>query len=172
MATTTTNGKAADVRQQAKQAFGFLPNLIDEMATHNPAAAETYLASNGAIEAGGLLSAAEQQVVILTISGYNDCHYCTKAHAAAGKGAGLDDDTIRALVEGGLPTDDRQRALARAAKRVLSKRGWLGDADLSRLETEGVSRGELYEIITLIGIKTMSNYINHIAHTEVDPQFS
>ena len=171
MATTTTNGKAADVRQQAKQAFGFVPNLIDEMATHNPAVAETYLASNGAIEAGGLLSAAEQQVVILTISGYNDCHYCTKAHAAAGKGAGLDDDTIRALVEGGLPTDDRQRALARAAKRVLSKRGWLGDADLSALETEGVARGELYEIITLIGIKTMSNYINHIAHTEVDPQF-
>ncbi|NBB85419.1 MAG: carboxymuconolactone decarboxylase family protein [Bacteroidetes bacterium] len=172
MATTTANGKATDVRQQAKQAFGFVPNLIDEMAAHNPAVAETYLASNGAIEAGGLLSPAEQQVVILAISGYNDCHYCTKAHAAAGKGAGLDEGTIRTLVEGGLPTDDRQRALVRATKRVLGKRGWLGDADLSELETKGVSRGELYEIITLIGIKTMSNYINHIAQTEVDPQFS
>jgi len=171
MATTTTNGKATTVREQAKEAFGFVPNLIDEMATNNPAVAQTYLASNGAI-ADGLLSAAEQQVVILAISGYNDCHYCTKAHAAAGKGAGLDEGTIRTIVEGGLPSDDRQRALVRATKRVLGKRGWLGDADLSELNTEGVSRGELYEIITLIGIKTMSNYINHIAQTEVDPQFS
>ncbi len=171
MSTTTANGQATKVREQAKAGFGFVPNLIDEIADHNPAVASTYLAANGAI-AEGLLSHAEQQVVILAISGYNDCHYCTKAHAAVGKGAGLEEETIRTIVEGGLPTNERQRALVRATRKVLSKRGWLNGTDLEALETEGVSQGELYEIIALVAIKTISNYVNHIAQTEVDPQFS
>ena len=30
----------------------------------------------------------------------------------------------------------------------------------------------LYELIGIIAIKTISNYINHIAGTELDPQFN
>jgi len=170
MATTSTLDRAEEVRATAKQAFGFVPNLIDEMASHNPAVAQTYLAANGAIE-DGVLSPAEQQVVILAISTYNDCHYCTKAHAAAGAQAGLSEDAIDTILEGGLPAHDRHRQLVRATRRIAGKRGWLGEADLSEFEDVGLGRDVLYEVITLIGIKTMSNYINHIAHTEVDPPF-
>jgi len=169
MATATTN-RAEEVRETAKQAFGFVPNLIDEMASHNPAVADTYLTANGAIE-NGVLSAAEQQVVILAISTYNDCHYCTKAHAAAGAQAGLPEDEIDTILEGGLPETDRHRQLVRATRRLAGKRGWLSDTDLDEFEDAGLGRDVLYEVVALIGIKTISNYINHIAHTEVDSAF-
>ena len=169
MATSTANPAEA-VRSAAKDAFGFVPNLIDELASKNPAVAETYLKANGHLS-NGVLSAAEQQVVILAISGYNDCHYCTKAHAAAGAQAGLDSDTIQTLVEGGLPNGDRARLLTRATKRLLGKRGWLNETDREEFEAAGLSTAELYEIVGLIGVKTISNYVNHLADTPVDPQF-
>lgn len=167
---TSTQDHAEAVRNAAQDAFGFVPNLIDELASQNPAVAETYLKANGHLS-NGVLSPAEQQVVILAISGYNDCHYCTKAHSAAGAQAGLDSDTIQTLVDGGLPDTPRARLLTRATKRLLGKRGWLSDADKAEFEEAGLTTAALYEIVGLIGVKTISNYVNHLADTPVDPQF-
>jgi AhpD family alkylhydroperoxidase len=143
-----------------------VPNLIDEMAAHNPTVADTYLTANGAIE-----HPAEQQVVILAISTYNDCHYCTKAHAAAGAQGGLPDNEIDTILDGGLPENDRHRQLVRLTRRIAGKRGWLSDSDLSEFDDAGLGRDVVYEVVALIGIKTISNYVNHIGHTEVDPAF-
>ena len=77
------------------------------------------------------LSPAEQQAVLLAVSSYNDRHYCTKAHAAAGQQAGLDTETTATINEGGLPNDDRLRPLVQATRRILGKRGWLSDVDES-----------------------------------------
>jgi len=173
MATTTASqtDHAEQVQNAAEQAFGFVPNLIGEITKENPAVGELYLKANGLIEEGGVLSPPEQQAVILAISSYNDCHYCTKAHAAAGQQAGLDPDTIETINEGGLPDDDRLKSLVRATRRILSKRGWLSDVDENEFQDLGLGRPELYEIVALTGIKTISNYINHIAGTEVDEPF-
>jgi AhpD family alkylhydroperoxidase len=169
--TASQTDPAEQVHEKARQALGFVPNLITEMTDENPAAADAYLTAQGLLEEGGVLSPAEQQAVILAISSYNDCHYCTKAHAVAGQQAGLDADTVEAINEGGLPSDDRLRALVRATRRVLGKRGWLSDVDEAEFEDLGLGRPALYEIVTLVGIKTISNYVNHIAETEIDEPF-
>jgi len=98
-------------------------------------------------------------------------HYCTKTHAAAGQQAGLDTETTATINEGGLPNDDRLRPLVQATRRILGKRGWLSDVDESEFEDLGLGRPEFYEIIALVGIKTMSNYVNHIAETKLDEPF-
>lgn len=162
---------ATTVHAKAKEAFGMVPNLIKEMAAHNPALADTYLDASASI-GNGVLNDAEEQVVILAISGYNDCHYCTKAHGAAGQAAGLSADTVQTIVEGGLPDEPRYRTLVQATRRILGKRGWLSDADQTELADAGLERDVIYEIVGLIGIKTISNYVNHIAGTEVDAAFS
>ena len=169
--TAASTNHAEQVHEKAKQALGFVPNLITEMTDENPAVADAYLTSQGLLEAGGVLSPAEQQAVILAVSSYNDCHYCTKAHAVAGQQAGLDADTVDAINAGGLPADERLRALVRATRRILGKRGWLSDGDEAEFADLGLSRPELYEIVSLVGIKTISNYVNHIAGTEVDAPF-
>ena len=173
MATTTTpqNDHAQQVHEKAEQALGFVPNLIAEMTQENPAVGDAYLTSQGIVEEGGVLSPAEQQAVILAVSSYNDCHYCTKAHAVAGQQAGLNANAVEAINAGGLPNDDRLRSLVQATRRILGKRGWLSDADETEFSDLGVERPELYEIVALAGIKTISNYVNHIAGTEIDEPF-
>jgi AhpD family alkylhydroperoxidase len=172
MSTTTDAAPidASTVQETARQTFGMVPNLITEISEHNPAVAKAYLDA-GATLGKGVLSDAEEQVVILAISSYNDCHSCTKAHGAAGRAAGLTGDVVETIVAGGLPDDPRHRRLVQATRRILGKRGWLSTVDQEALADEGLERDVLYEIVGLIGVKTISNYINHIAGTEVDDAF-
>ena len=155
------------VRELAEDFYGFVPNQIKVLNEHSPAAARMYIATMDLVEQGEL-EAHERETVILAISRYNDCHYCTRTHAFLGRQAGLDQETIETIHRGGLPEDARLRSLVQATRLLLDKRGWLDDNDLSDLEVEGVGRAELYEINTLIGLKIFSNYVNHVAQTKVD----
>jgi len=170
MESTVQTPEAQAVLEKVKANYGFVPNLFTEMATHSPAVAEAYFESNRLMEASSL-SPQETQAVILAVSGYNECHYCTAAHRMVGKMTGVSDADIDAILAGKEPKDERLQALVVTARIVLERRGWLDETDLRRMEASGVNRGQLYEIVALIGIKTISNYINHIARTEVDPQF-
>ncbi len=64
-----------------------------------------------------------------------------------------------------LPADARLAHLANATWTLQRERGFIGDDLL------GLSREELYEVVAIIGLKTITNYINHIAGTEIDPPF-
>lgn len=164
MSTKTTKDEALE---QVKSAFGFVPNLMAGIVEQNPAVATAYLGASAGLE-GGLLSAAEKQVVMLAVSAFNDCHYCSAAHRTAAKGMGAAQSELELIDEKQLPSDTRLKALVDATWAVMTERGWLGTA---RLEALSVSRPELYEIIAIIGLKTITNYINHIQLTEVDTAF-
>ena len=160
-----------EVQNSAREALGFLPNLIKELSEHNPAAAKLYLSTTSLLEKGGALTEPEREAVLLAVSRYNDCHYCTRVHGKMAISAGLDQETVETLNSGGLPSDDRLRVLVQATRLMLDKRGWLDEEDLDSLQQKGVDRADLYEINALIGIKTFSNYVNHVAQTEVDSEF-
>jgi AhpD family alkylhydroperoxidase len=172
MSTQPTTGPSTDaveeVRDLAKDFYGgFVPNQIKVLNEHSPAAARMYIATMDLVEQGELADR-EREAVILAVSRYNDCHYCTRTHAFLGREAGLSQGAIEAIHRGGLPDDDRLQALVQATRRLLDKRGWLDDDDLADLQVEGISKTELYEINTLIGLKIFSNYVNHVAQTAVD----
>ena len=155
------------VREMAREKYGFIPNQIKVMNPHSPAAAEAYIATMNQIEHGELRPD-EREAVILTISRYNDCHYCARTHAFLGKNASLPKQAIEAIHRGGLPDDDRLRALVQATRLLLDKRGWLDPEEIDDLQRKSIGRMELYEINVLIGLKIFSNYVNHVAQTPVD----
>jgi len=159
----------ADLLGAASVKFGFVPNLFREMA-RSPAVARVYLQGQEAM-AGASLSTPEQQIVQLAVAVYNECPYCRAAQRAGCRRSGVAPTEIELVEKGSLPEDRRLRSLVSAAWQVLDTRGWLGASDLAGLEAEGVSRAQLYEIVALVGLKTISNYIDHIAHTPVDPAF-
>jgi len=159
---------AEQVRALARDVYGgFVPNQIKVLNEYSPAAARMYVATMDLVEQGELTDR-EREAVILAVSRYNDCHYCTRTHALLGREAGLSQEAIEAIHRGGLPADARLRTLVQVARRLLDKRGWLDETELSDLETDGVGRTELYEINALIGLKIFSNYVNHVAQTAVD----
>lgn len=167
--TATTDTRAEAILSSVEEAYGFRPNLIQEMVA-SPAAANVYLGGQQAMQ-GASLSQREQNAVMLAVSARNECHYCTAAHSAIGSQAGLSDREIEAIQGGEGLEDERLAAVVAATRRVLDREGWLEEADLSELESRGVDRAQLYEIVALVGLKTISNYVNHIAGTEIDPQF-
>jgi uncharacterized peroxidase-related enzyme len=155
------------VREYAIGKYGFVPNQIKVLNKHSPAAAQAYMTVMDATETS-VLTAAEREVVILAVSRYNDCHYCTRTHAFLGLAAGLDEETVTAIHKGGLPENERYRVLVHAARLILDKQGWLDEEERAKLEEQGLGKAELYEINALIGAKIFSNYVNHIAQTDID----
>jgi len=167
--TTATDERAEQILSQVEEAYGFRPNLIEELVT-SPAAAQVYLGGQESMQ-GASLDEAEQNAVMLAVSTRNECHYCTAAHAGIGRQVGLSERQVEAILEQEGPEDERLAALVDATDRILGKEGWLEEDDLDEFERRGVDRAQIYEIVALIGLKTVSNYVNHIAGTEIDPQF-
>ena len=161
--------QAAEILAQVERAYGFVPNVLRELST-SPAALQVYVAGQNAL-AQGTLSPAEQQAVQIAVAAFNECQYCQTAHSWVGKKAGLSPEDIEAIKAGGRPTDQAVAAVVAATRAVLDRRGWLDPEALSRLEQEGASRAKLYEVIAFIGLKTISNYVNHMAHTPLDEVF-
>jgi alkylhydroperoxidase family enzyme len=54
---------------------------------------------------------------------------------------------------------------------MLEKRGWVECCDLSAFRDAGFGEQQVLDLILGIGLKTLSNYTNHIAGTPVDEAF-
>lgn len=170
--TTTAANRTADAEEilaTVENKYGFRPNLMKEMVVA-PAAARAYLAGQDAMSDASM-SPVQAQAVQLAVAAYNDCGYCGAVHSKVGRDTGISEADVAAIADGGLPEDPGLRPVVRATRRVMEARGWLDDDDLEALAVAGVDRRKLYEIVAFVALKTLSNYVNHIAGTEVDPQF-
>lgn len=155
---------------EIEKKMGFVPNLLREMSESMPTLL-VYLSGQDAL-AKGALTPKEQQAVQLTVASVNGCHYCQAAHDWLGQKVGIPEKEIKAIRAGAPLQGERLAGVVDATRLVMEKRGWLTQDDLQGLEAKGVSKPKLYEIVAFIGLKTISNYINHIAHTPVDAEFT
>jgi len=150
--------------------FGFIPNIYGIFA-ESPPVAKAYLALTNLL-ATTSFSPAEQQLMLLTVSAVNGCEYCVAAHTMAGKMFKLDDTVIEAI-RTGLPIPDARLAtLHHFTKQLVEKRGWIDNHEIDKFLKAGFTRAQVLEVTLAISIKTMSNYINHMAETPLDEQFA
>ncbi len=164
--TQTASTSRTAALHRARRLFGFVPSLLLKIA-RSPAAANAYLAAMEALQHGALTEA-EQHVVMLAVSAANESRYCMVAHSEFAQAAMVttpDLDSVTALEA---PSDMRLKALTKVTWRVIEKRGWLDDSDMNEFEQIGIERNQIYEIIAFIAVKTISNYIHHIALTQFE----
>ena len=83
---------------------------------------------------------------------------------------GCDLSDMQIIFNGGVPTDASLANVVKAARMVHSKKGWLDEKELTELEQLRIDRPRLYEIVVLISLKTITNYLNHIAENPVDDE--
>lgn len=169
MAQPEESATAHQILEQVKRKFGFVPNVLREMSA-SPPALQVYLGGQESL-AHGSLTPQEQQAVQLTVSVFNRCDYCQTVHTQLSSKVGVSSRDIQAVRTGSEPGDDQLAAIVEAARSLLDRKGWLQDAEVRALEQRGVTRAKLYEIVAYIGLKTISNYVNHIAHTPIDKEF-
>ena len=151
-----------------RQKFGFVPNLIGELAAA-PTALRAYVALGQLIEES-TFTPVEQQLILLSVSVVNDCHYCVAAHSGGLKRAGFADDQIEAARDGLSLDDTKLEALRRFTRAVVRNRGHMTDSELQAFLRAGYHKGQVLEVLVGVAMKTISNYTNHIAETPLDTQ--
>jgi uncharacterized peroxidase-related enzyme len=147
-----------------EKALGFVPNLYATYA-YSDTALENYLNFSNAKTS---LSAKEREVVNLAVSEVNQCLYCLSAHTAIGKMNGFSDEQILELRLGKASFDNKLDALARLAKNISENRGATDREVLENYFNAGYSKGSLIDVISLVGDKTISNYIHKTTQIPVD----
>lgn len=168
--TASAPGKSAALLKQAETAFGFVPNLLGTFA-EAPVTLEGYMTLSQLFD-GTSFDATERQVVLLSISRYNECHYCLAAHTVIAGMQNVPRDVVDAIRDGQEIDDERLEALRRFTTIVVDKRGWVDEIDIHRFEQAGFSRQQVLEVILGVAFKTISNYTNHIAATPLDDAFA
>ncbi|MBC3758366.1 carboxymuconolactone decarboxylase family protein [Hyunsoonleella sp. SJ7] len=146
------------------KALGFVPNLYATYA-YSDTALENYLNFSNAKTS---LSAKEREVVNLAVSQVNNCVYCLSAHTAIGKMNGFTDAQILELRAGEASFNIKLDALARLAKNVTENRGRTEADVLENFFNAGYTKGNLIDVISLVGDKTISNYIHSTTQIPVD----
>lgn len=150
--------------------YGFLPNLFGVLA-ESPSAVQAYVGINKALEQSAL-SPVEQQVVALTVSTTNQCAYCVGAHSTVAQMVRMPNKILAELREQEPLSDRKLNALRAVVMSILHHRGWVPDQDLEYFAIAGYTQRHLLDVLTLVALKTLSNYVNHIAHTPLDVQFA
>ena len=149
------------------KAYGFFPKLHQIMA-EAPATYKAYLETFRIFAEETTLSLTQQHIVMQTVNYENRCHYCTAGHSMLMQMSGIPDDIIEALRQGKPLADEKLEALRRFTRQLVESRGHIGDDKLSEFLQSGYTKRQALEVLTGIATKTLSNFTNALAHTELD----
>jgi len=167
----SSEGTGRTMLETAKAQMGFVPNMYANMV-NSPGLLETYLLGYNRFRANSGFTPVEQEVVLLTISRFNACTYCMAAHSMiADKMSKVPADLLEALRTGGPIPDAKLAAVSSFTRTLLEQRGNPTSAQLNDFKVAGYSDRQVLEIVLAIAVKTLSNYSNHVFHTEVDAPF-
>ncbi|MBT2206682.1 carboxymuconolactone decarboxylase family protein [Actinomadura sp. NEAU-AAG7] len=152
--------------EAAKKRMGFVTTLNGVMG-ESP---ELLAGYNALAEQFGKssLPARAKQVVLITISVENGCEYCVAAHSTIALRTKVPAEVVEALRAGEQLDDPELEAVRRFTRLVVSGRGWVDDAEVQAFLDAGYTRRHVMDVVLGVGMKTLSNYTNHIAHTRLD----
>ncbi|SDG85789.1 carboxymuconolactone decarboxylase family protein [Psychroflexus sediminis] len=164
--------EAKEILEATKSKMGAIPNLYKMMA-NNPSLLIAYTQADDTFRNNSGFTSQEQEVILLSVAIYNNCHYCVAAHSFIAKNQShVSSDVLEALRNQEKLPDDKLNALSTFAKSVAKERGYPTDEATKALKDKGYGDEHIAGVVTGVGMKTMSNYINHIGKTPVDDMFS
>jgi len=161
----TTTGKTKELFNAVEKKLGFIPNLI-KVFGNSPATLQTYL-SLGELTASGNFTHKFREQLALVIAEENNCNYCLSAHTAIGKMIGLSEqEIIESRKANALST--KEQAGLQFAQSVTKNRGKVSSEELKAVKEAGFTDEDILEIVLNVVSNTLTNYVNHIAETEID----
>ena len=105
-----------------QKGLGFVPNMLGYMA-ESPALLKGYTTLSGIFDKADL-SPTERQIVLLTTSRNNGCHYYMAAHTSIAQMQKVPSDVIRALRDGTPIEDPKLEALRTFTAKLVETRGY------------------------------------------------
>ena len=161
----TTTGTSKELFNAVQKKLGFIPNLIKVLG-NSPATLKAYL-SLSELAASGNFSGKFREQLALSIAEKNSCNYCLSAHTAIGKMNGLTEDETEANRKGQAQDANTQVGL-QLAQKITETRGQVTPNDIATAKAAGYDDEALLEIVLNVVHNTLTNYVNHLAETEID----
>ncbi len=157
--------EAAALFSAIKSKVGMVPNLYRVVA-NQPAALKALLGLGEEL-GNGSFDASTREAIALAVAGENNCDYCASAHTAISRGLKVEDSEIAARLRGN-SADPRIQAILTFAVAITDKRGFVSGADIQSARDAGLDDAAIVETIANVVANIFTNYVNHIAQTEID----
>lgn len=161
----TANAEQQDLLNAIQSQLGMVPNFLKVFA-NSPAALRAFLGLFG-IASEGSLDEHTRERIALALAQKNTCEYCVSAHTAIGRKAGLSNSEIEANRAGG-SQDDKAAVAVKFAVTLSEHKGNVTTAEILEVRNAGYSESDIVEIITHVGLNTLSNIIGKASRVEID----
>ena len=145
--------------------MGAVPNLTKVMA-NQPAVLDAFLGLGDALSKGSF-DPKTREAIALTVAGANTCDYCASAHSAISQSLKVEQSEIDLHLKG-QSSDTKLTALLTFANAVVKKQGLVSDDDLATVRDAGYDDGAIAEVTAHVAANILTNYINHVAQTDID----
>ncbi|MEH6761152.1 MAG: carboxymuconolactone decarboxylase family protein [Maribacter arcticus] len=155
--------------ENSQKSFGMIPSLHGVLAG-SPQVLEAYKTLHELFTQSSF-NEEELTVVWQTINVEHACHYCVPAHTGIAKMMKVDDEITEALRNETPLENAKLEALRTMTLSIVRNRGNVSQEDLDAFYAAGYGEAQVLDIILGLSQKTISNYVNHIAHTPVDAPF-
>ncbi|MEU6581162.1 carboxymuconolactone decarboxylase family protein [Nocardia sp. NPDC046763] len=153
----------APLLDEVKKRMGRVPNMTKVMA-NAPVVLEGYLGLSGALKKGTLPTPTSERIA-LTVGAANDCEYCVAAHTFTGKRVAKLSDAEVEAAKVGTSADPKEAAAVAFARELTESRG---KADPAAALAAGWTQEQVLEIVALVALQTLTNYVNKVGETEND----
>lgn len=147
---------------------GKMPNLFGTMA-HRPDVLQAFLPLYKAIVNQGMVEAKYKELAYLLTAMVNGCEYCTRAHIASSKGAGVTAEQIAALpfYRRSPLFDEKEKATILFADRVTRGAATIRDSQLEELR-KFFDEGQIVELTLVVCMANFTNRFNDALQTTPD----
>jgi len=165
----------ADVRERIESETdraGFTPNVFPAFA-YKPGQFRAFFDYYDAIVEESPLDRAEIEMVIVAVSGANDCLYCVVAHGALLRIYDEDPHLAEQLATNHRTAsiDEAHRAMCDLAVKLTERPAQIDETDIERLREEGFSMEEIWDIGSVTALFNLSNRMAHLADIRPNEQF-
>ena len=162
-----------DAIAKVAEKSGFVPNVFLALA-HRPEEFRAFFAYHEALmEKDTGLTKAEREMIVVAVSGINNCHYCVVAHGAIlrirAKNPLIADQVAVNWRKADLT--DRQRAMLAYAEKVTIAAYQIGDADHQALRDAGFDVDEIWDIGAIAAFFGMSNRMANAGDFRANDEF-
>ncbi|MBF0123271.1 MAG: carboxymuconolactone decarboxylase family protein [Candidatus Omnitrophica bacterium] len=148
-----------------KAKMGKVPNIYATIV-HSPTTLEAMMGYSVGLKKG-VLTPQEIESIALAVAQKNSCDYCLAAHTLMGKAAGLSpEDMLLARKEAA--ADPKRQVLVKLAVEITETKGRPTHKSLEAFRKAGYSDAALVEVVAWVTFNIFTNYINHVAETEID----
>jgi len=164
-----------DVRsriEEETEEAGFTPNVFPAFA-YKPSHFRAFFDYHDALVEDTALEREEIEMLVVTVSGVNDCLYCVVAHGALVR-IYADDPTLAdqlATNYRSAELNDAHRAMLDFAVKLTESPGDVEDADVESLLDHGFSREAAWDIASVVAYYNLSNRMATVADMRPNEEF-